>query len=169
MLTIDRSYLVEALVQLLETPSPSGHTAEVMARLEPRFGALGLATHRTNKGALVAEWAGASSSTPRGLVAHVDTLGAVVREIKPSGRLRLAQVGSFAWNTIEGEGVTVFCYNGRSLRGTVLCTQASGHIYGDASEELRRSAETLEVRLDQVAHTQAQTRALGVEVGDLVA
>ena len=169
MLTIDRTYLVDVLVQLLKTPSPSGHTAEVVAQLEPRFEALGLTPRRTNKGALLAEWAGASATTPRGLVAHVDTLGAVVREIKPSGRLRLAQVGSYAWNTIEGEGVTVFCYNGRRLRGTVLCTQASGHIYGEASEELRRSAETLEVRLDEVAHTPAQTRALGVEVGDWVA
>lgn len=169
MLPIDRSYLVDVLLQILETPSPSGHTGEAMARLEPRFDDLGLRPRRTNKGALLAEWSVGGATTPRGVVAHVDTLGAVVREIKPTGRLRLAPVGSFAWNTIEGEGVTVFCYNGRRLRGTVLCTQASGHIYGDASEELRRSAETLEVRLDEVAQTPAHVRGLGVEVGDLVA
>lgn len=169
MLTVDRSYLLDVLVPLLQTPSPSGHTAEAMDLLERMVEALGFAPRRTNKGALLVDWPGAAATTPRGVVAHVDTLGATVREIKPSGRLRLAQIGSFAWNTIEGEGVTVTAYNGRRLRGQVLCTQASGHIFGGESQDLRRSDETLEVRLDEVVSSAAQTRALGVEVGDLVA
>ncbi|MCJ7677229.1 MAG: M42 family metallopeptidase [Anaerolineales bacterium] len=169
MLTIDRSFLLDVLLKLLETPSPSGFTAEAMERVEQALAGLGFTPRRTNKGAALADWMGASASTPRGIVAHVDTLGAMVKEIKPSGRLRLAQVGQYAWNTIEGEGVTVFCYNGRRVRGSVLCTQASNHIYGSDSEELRRSDETLEVRLDEPVHTAAQSRALGVEVGDLVA
>jgi len=169
MLTIDRSFLIDVLVKLLETPSPSGFTAEAMERVEQLLTGLGFTPRRTNKGAALADWSGASASTPRCVVAHVDTLGAMVKEIKPSGRLRLAQVGHYAWNTIEGEGVTVLCYSGRRIRGSVLCTQASDHIYGSDSEELRRSDETLEVRLDEPVHSGAQTRALGVDVGDLVA
>jgi putative aminopeptidase FrvX len=169
MWTIDRSALTELLVRLLETPSPSGYTAEAMAVVEEGFRRLGLTPRRTQKGGSVFEIPGTSTTAPRAIVAHVDTLGAMVKEIKPSGRLRLTQIGSFAWNTIEGEGVTVFCNSGRRVRGSVLCTQASAHIYGGDSEDLKRSDETLEVRLDEPAAAEAETRALGIEVGDLVA
>jgi putative aminopeptidase FrvX len=168
MVTIDRGALVEFLVRVLETPSPSGHTAEVMAAVEAAFGRLGLGPRRTQKGGVIFEMPGASAAAPRAIVAHVDTLGAMVRQIKPSGRLRMTQIGSFAWNTIEGESVTVFCHNGRRIRGSALCTQASVHIYGGDSEDLKRSDETLEVRLDEPVASEAETRALGVEVGDLV-
>jgi putative aminopeptidase FrvX len=169
MVTIDRSALVEFLVRLLETPSPSGHTSEAMAVVEEAFGRLGLAPRRTQKGGVIFEVPGTSAANPRAIVAHVDTLGAMVRQIKPSGRLRLTQIGHFAWNTIEGESVTVFCHEGRRIRGSVLCTQASDHIFGGESEDLKRSDETLEVRLDERAASAAEARALGVEVGDLVA
>jgi putative aminopeptidase FrvX len=169
MWTIDRSALIKFLVRLLENPSPSGHTAEAMAAVEEAFGRLSLTPRRTQKGGLVFEMPGASASAPRAITAHVDTLGAMVKGIKPSGRLRLTQIGYFAWNTIEGEGVTVFCRSGRRVRGSVLCTQASVHIYGGDSEDVKRSDETLEVRLDEPAASEAEARALGIEVGDLVA
>jgi putative aminopeptidase FrvX len=169
MLTIDRSFLIDVLVKLLEIPSPSGFTVEAMEQVEQALTRLGFTPRRTNKGAVLADWIGASAVAPRGVVAHVDTLGAMVKEIKPSGRLRLAQVGHYAWNTIEGEGVTVLCADGRRIRGSVLCVQASNHIYGSDSEDLKRSDETLEVRLDEPVHSVSQTRALGLEVGDLVA
>lgn len=166
---IDRGTLIDFLVRLLETPSPSGHTAEAMAVVEEALGRLGLTPRRTQEGSAVCQMPGASAAMPRAIVAHVDTLGAMVKEVEPSGRLRLTQIGHFAWNTIEGEGLTVFCYNGRCLRGSVLCTQAADPIYGSESEGLRRSDETLEVRLDELVQTAAQARSLGVEVGGLVA
>ncbi len=63
----------------------------------------------TKKGALLAVLPGADASAEpfRALTAHVDTLGAMVRVIKPSGRLELTGIGSFAWNAVEGEGVWV--------------------------------------------------------------
>ena len=68
---------------------------------------LGLETRRTVKGALVATLEGQSQSAPRAITAHVDTLGAMVKEIKANGRLALTQIGGYPWNAIEGEGVTI--------------------------------------------------------------
>ena len=60
----------------------------------------------------MATWPGDRNDAPRGLTAHADTLGAMVKEIKSSGRLKLTKIGGFAWNTVEGEGCTVFASGG---------------------------------------------------------
>lgn len=166
---IDSTFLTEFLLSLLNIPSPTGRTEPALAHVETALTGLGLACRRTRKGGLLAEWPGRLSEAPRGLTAHVDTLGAMVKEIKPSGRLRLTEIGSFAWNTVEGEGCTVFTRSGRVLRGALLATKASGHVFGKEVRELKREAANMEVRLDERTHSAETTRALGLEVGDFVA
>lgn len=168
-LPIDTDELVRFLTALLNTPSPSGRALAAMALVEQALHEIGLPARRTLKGGLVAEWAGAAQDAPRALTAHVDTLGAMVRQIKPNGRLRLTQIGGYAWNTIEGEGCTVLTAAGRSVRGSVLLTKASAHVFGKAVGETARDEDSLEVRLDERTTSEQETRALGVEVGDVVA
>ena len=110
---INTEFLTGFLTRLLNTPSPTGYAVQaIMLTREAleELGGLSLSCNR--KGALLAEWPGKSDTAPRGLTAHADTLGAMVKEIKPNGRLRLTQIGSYAWNTVEGEGTTVFFREG---------------------------------------------------------
>lgn len=166
---IDTRFLMDFLVGLLNTPSPTGRSGPAVGYTEAAFRDMGLACRRTVKGGLVVDWAGASSEAPRGLTAHVDTLGAMVKEIKPNGRLRLTEIGAFAWNTVEGEGCTVFAASGRTVRGSLLVTKASGHIFAEEVGETTREQATMEVRLDERTDSEEATRALGIEVGDFVA
>jgi putative aminopeptidase FrvX len=166
--TIDTQAMLDFLVGLLETPSPTGDHERAMAYCEAAFSRLPLELGRTLKGALIGTWAGGADDAPRALTAHVDTLGAMVREIKSNGRLRLTQLGGYAWGSVEGEGVTVFTQSG-ALRGTILPTKASVHIYGDETRKARRDEESMEVRLDVRTTSAEETRAAGVEVGDFVA
>ncbi len=166
---LDISFLTEFLLSLLNIPSPTGRTEPALAHVEVALTGLGLACRRTRKGGLLVEWAGRLTEAPRGLTAHIDTLGAMVKEIKPNGRLHLTEIGSFAWNTVEGEGCTVFTRSGRSVRGSLLVTKASAHIYGKEVNEVKREASTMEVRLDERTDSAEATRGLGVEVGDFVA
>ncbi|MEN8242028.1 MAG: M42 family metallopeptidase, partial [Chloroflexota bacterium] len=122
----------------------------------------------TRKGALVADWPGEEHSTPRGLTAHVDTLGAMVKEIKPNGRLKLTQVGGFAWNSVEGEGCTVYTNDEKEIRGALLLVMSSIHVHGKKVNETKRDANVMEVRLDAKTSSADETRALGIEVGDFV-
>ena len=103
------------------------------------------------------------------LTAHADTLGAMVEEIKANGRLKLSQVGSYAWNTIEGEGCTVFTRFGRSLRGSILLTKASYHVFVAEVSDMKRGADNLEVRLDARTFSENETIDLGIGIGDFVA
>ena len=109
---IDDNYLVSFLSGLLNTPSPTGYTLQAVSFTEQALEAFPeLKLSRTRKGALVVEWPGRQSDAPRALTAHADTLGAMVKEIKPNGRLMLTKIGGFAWNSVEGEGCTVFTQN----------------------------------------------------------
>jgi putative aminopeptidase FrvX len=167
---IDEKALITFLVELLNTPSPTGLADAAVDLTEKTFTAIGgLQTQHTHKGALLVSWAGESSNAPRALTAHVDTLGAMVKEIKLSGRLSLTQIGGYPWNAIENEGCTVIKRKGGKVRGSILLTKASAHVYGAEVGKTERSADTLEVRLDAVVRNDDETRKLGIEVGDFVA
>jgi len=166
---IDAGYLTGFLTRLLNTPSPTGFTSQAIALTQAtldQLGGLSLSTNR--KGALLAEWPGKKETAPRGLTAHTDTLGAMVKEIKANGRLRLTQIGGFAWNSVEGEGVTVFSAKGQMIRGSILLNKASTHVYGQQVRDSKRDEETMEVRLDVRTTNAEETRELGIEVGDYV-
>jgi putative aminopeptidase FrvX len=128
-----------------------------------------LSISQNRKGALVATWDGSENDSPRGLTAHADTLGAMVKEIKSNGRLKMTRIGGFAWNTVEGEGCTVFTSQGESFRGSILLTKASGHVHGSQVNDLKRDDTNIEVRLDARTADADQTRDLGIQVGDFVA
>ncbi|HEX3049818.1 MAG TPA: M42 family metallopeptidase, partial [Aggregatilineaceae bacterium] len=169
-LSFDAEHIIEFLTGLLNTPSPTGYHTEAIVYVERAFRALGiegLSMKRLPKGALVITWAGESDNAPRGLTAHIDTLGFMVKEIKSNGRLRLSMLGSYMWNAVEFEGVTVQTYEGQHYRGTILPVKASVHIHRDA-RDLPRAEDTMEVRLDAKTSNADETRALGIEVGDFV-
>jgi len=162
-------YLEKMLVKLLNTPSPTGFTFRAIEAVEQMLAEFPeLECSRTRKGALVANWPGRASNAPRALTAHVDTLGAMVKEIKSNGRLKLTRIGGFAWNTVEGEGCTVYTSQGETVRGAILLVKASGHVHGSQVNELKREDDNMEVRLDARSSSADETRALGIEVGDFV-
>jgi putative aminopeptidase FrvX len=93
----------------------------------------------------------------------------MVQEIKATGRLRLTQIGNYAWNTVESEGCTVMAADGRQWTGTILPIKASQHVFGQQVRTLERVGENMEVRLDARTTTAEETVALGIQVGDYVA
>jgi len=166
---IDLAYLTDLLVRLLRTPSPTGNTDAAVAVAERAFAELGIQTQRTNKGALVATLPGRSDDRPRALSGHVDTLGAMVKEIKEDGRLRLTQIGGYVWQTVEGEYCQVETLGGDVYTGTVLAHKTAVHTYAQDETAGARKDKDMEIRLDERTTCDKETRALGIEVGDFVA
>jgi putative aminopeptidase FrvX len=167
---INQDYLLERLENMLNIPSPTGYTQEAIDFLSAEISVFkDLDSAQNKKGALIANWAGEKDDAPRALTAHVDTLGAMVKEIKPNGRLKLSALGGFAWNTVEGEGCWVITQSGEKIRGALLVNFASGHVYAAKVKETKREDDTVEVRLDARTLSAEDTRKLGVNVGDFVA
>ncbi len=165
---IDTNHFTKFLVDLLNIPSPTGFAEPAIAFVEKELSQFKqLELSKTRKGALVAKWKVESDLPPVALTAHVDTLGAVVKEIKSSGRLKLSRIGGVQWSTIETEGVWVFTSKGEKIRGSVLIDNASGHIFGPT--DTPRNEDHMEVRLDARTTSKKETRELGINIGDCVA
>lgn len=170
-LSIQSADLLQFLVGLLNTPSPIGYTADAIAYVEEAFRALdfpGATFTQTHRNALVMTIPGTLDDAPRALTAHVDTLGAMVAEVKGNGRLRLTQLGAWMWNAVESETVTIHCADGQRYRGTIQTIKPSVHAYGQEARELPRDGQTMEVRIDARTSNPTETRALGIEIGDFV-
>ena len=167
---IDTTYMTDFLVKLLNTPSPSGFTAQAVDLIKETLGEFsGLDIQQTSKGALLVTLPGQRDDAPRAIASHVDTLGAMVKDIKSNGRLQLTRLGGLIWNSVETEGCTVFATGGEKLRGSLLLNKASGHVYGHEVVDTKREDGSMEVRLDARTLSADETRALGISVGDFVA
>ena len=169
--TIDTPYMIDFLTRLLNTPSPTGFSNQAISLLEKELAAFPeVRTERTRKGSLLAYLPGQDgpdAPTTRGLTAHVDTLGGMVREIKASGRLELTSIGGFAWGSVEGENGLVHTRENGTVRGSLLPHKASVHVYDNVRDD-KRDATSMEVRLDAQVTNADEVRALGIEVGDFV-
>ncbi len=169
-LSIDTPRMTDFLLDLLRIPSPTGYHAEAMTFIESALVSLdlpGLTLSRTYKGALLATWPGLRSDAPRAVTAHTDTLGLMVKAIKPSGALQATNLGGIMWPGIEYENVTVRTHDDRRIRGTVILSNPSAHVNPKA-RTTERNADTMEIRLDAPVSSAADVRALGIAVGDFI-
>ena len=153
--------------ELLAIDSPSGYTRKAATWVKEAFEALGFAAKITTKGGVLADLGGADKDDALFLQAHTDTLGAMVAEIKANGRLKLTPLGGLRAENAETENVRVHTRTGKIIEGTVQLCNASVHVNGEYGEA-KRTFDTVEVVLDEDVKTAEATRALGIEVGDIV-
>jgi putative aminopeptidase FrvX len=165
---VDQTFLMDFLVDLLNIHSPTGDTDAAIDFCAKSLNGWPLSIQKTTKGALVATWQGGAQDRPRAMTAHVDTLGAMVKEIKPNGRLKLTNLGGLNWSSVECEGVTVHTLSGDHIPGSIMPVKASAHVHGAEASEIKREASSLEVRLDVRVSNADDVKALGIRVGDFV-
>lgn len=166
---IDVPWTLDLLLKLLRTPSPSGRTDAVMQLLGDVLADLPVELTVTRRGALLARLEGQNGGA-RAVVAHADTIGCMVRDLKPNGRLAVVPVGSHSSRFAEGCRVTVLTDDpDRTYAGTVLPLKASGHAYGDDVDTQPTGWEYVEVRIDEPVADATDLAALGIRVGDFVA
>jgi len=167
---IDVDRLRATLVDLLGVPSPSGRTDEVVQVLGDRLVAMGLTPELTRRGAIAVTQPSTATGPARAMVAHADTIGLIVREIKPTGRLKVAQIGTHSARFAEGARVTIFVDDPAvTYSGTIVPLKASGHRFGDEVDTQGVGWEHVELRIDELVDSDADVRSLGIAVGDHVA
>lgn len=167
LLSIDLTYLSEKLEELLEIPSPTGFTDEVVHFVCAELDRLGVFYELTRRGAIRAHLKGKKSKPARAFVSHLDTLGAQVKSLKDNGRLELVPIGCWSARFAEGARVTVFSDSG-AYRGTILPLKASGHTFNTGVDEMPVGWEYVELRVDAYARSKDDLEKLGLEVGDLI-
>lgn len=160
-------YSWNQVVELMKIDSPSGYTEQAAQWVKNAFSELGFASKITTKGGVLVDLGGAAEEDGLLLAAHCDTLGGMVAEIKATGRLRLTALGGMNANNAEAENVRVYTRSGRIVEGTCQLVDASIHVNGEYSDT-KRTWDSVEIVLDENVDKAEDTRALGVEVGDIV-
>ena len=167
-LTIDTVYLKDALAELLSIASPTGYTDTIVRHAVGELRRLGIEMEITRRGAIRARIPGASPLGARAMIAHLDTLGAQIKNLKSNGRLELVPVGHWSARFAEGARATVFTDKG-AYRGTILPLKASGHTFNDEIDTQPVAWSNVELRIDALIKDQYDLERLGFGVGDLVA
>ncbi|MDP4089394.1 MAG: M42 family metallopeptidase, partial [Bacillota bacterium] len=144
------------------------YTQKVIDYIKDELSKMGIPYCITNKGALIVTFDGREANYQRTFSAHVDTLGAMVKYIKPKGTVSFTPIGGYMMTSIEGENCTIETMNGKSYSGTIQTIKPSVHISGDEARELKRSPENMEIVLDEKVHSREDTEALGINIGDFV-
>ena len=160
-------YATQKAVELLNIDSPTGFTQKATDWVKSQFESLGYKATYTVKGGVMIELGGENENDAILLEAHTDTLGGMVAEIKKSGRLRLTNLGGMNANNAEAENVRVYTRDGKVFEGTLQLVNPSIHVNGNYNDT-KRTFDTTEVVLDEEVKSDAETKKLGIEVGDIV-
>lgn len=157
-------HIIETLETLLKINSPTGYTIEAISYLEELFKGLKLVTKKTNKGSLLVSF---DENPELVLSGHVDTLGAMVKEINEDGTLAITKIGGLELNSFEGEYVTIRSSKGKLFRGTFLLNNPAGHV-NKSLNDTKRSTDNMSIRLDELTRSGEDTARLNINVGDFV-
>lgn len=160
-------FILEETAALLAIDSPSGMTQAAAEHVMARFEALGCRCERTRKDGVIVHMGGEDRENGILLEAHMDTLGGMVAQIKPNGRLRITNIGGLRAQNVETENCRVITRAGKRVEGTAQLINASVHV-NDKYDETPRTFETIEIVLDEPVHHAQDVKALGIGVGDYV-
>ena len=164
----DERYVLDTFQALLAIDSTTGQFRAIQDWVEAEVRRLGYTPVTTHKGGVIVDLGG--TGEPLVITAHLDDIGLMVRRINADGTLNVCSVGGLYPFYCVTENVRVYAGDGRVYTGTVCRTPNSVHV---TEEELRTTTgdfrKNVCVVLDMPVHTAADTRALGIETGDMIA
>lgn len=159
---------MERVKALTDQASPTGDTYQIIQAIQQDLEDKGVQVQNTAKGGLLVTLEGNDKDRHRFVTAHVDTLGGIVRAIKPDGRLKMDKVGGFSYDSINGAYCTIHqSRSDKTHTGTILLHQTSVHVYKDATK-VDRDQDNMEIRLDEPVTSKEEVEELGIRVGDFI-
>jgi putative aminopeptidase FrvX len=160
-------YLMDAAKEILAAHSPSGYTRAAVEAVRKRAEACGYGFSMTRRGCGVVTIPGRNNEEARALLAHVDTLGAMVRSVNEEGQILFTLVGGPVVPSLDGEYCVIHTRGGREYTGTVLSMSPAAHVFPDAATR-PRSTDSMYVRVDEPVKEREDVLALGIAPGDYI-
>lgn len=161
-------YILEQTKAVLAIDSPTGYTKDAVAYVCQAYRELGYEPTVTVKGGVLVDLGPADGENAILVEAHLDTLGAMVAQVKGNGRLKLTPLGGLNPNNAEAENCHVITRRGKKYEGTFQLANASIHVNGKYNDT-KRSYDDMEVVLDENVSNKDEVLALGIMLGDIVA
>ena len=162
-----QDYMLEQLKAIMAIDSPSGYTADIQKYMNEELARLGYKPENPVKGGIRAHLGG--EGEPIMLMAHVDTLGAMVDCVKSDGRLMVSRIGGLQATNTETMNVKVKTRFDGEYEGTIQIANASAHVNMELSTAKRDFMTNMEVVLDEDVRSAEDVAKLGIRAGDIVA
>lgn len=166
--TFDQVYFLDIFKRLIAVDSTTGQYEEIQQTVCDILEELGYTYHTTHKGGVIADLGGEGNALA--VTAHLDDIGLMVRKVNEDGTLNVCEVGGLYPFYCVTENVRIHTRTGKVFTGTVCRTPNSIHVTED---ELRKALpdfrENVCVVLDEDVKTKADTDALGITTGDIIA
>ncbi len=157
-------HIINTLEKILKINSPTGFTIEVISYIESLFKGSKLHLHKTNKGSLLVSF----DKNPELVISgHIDTLGAMVKEIKSDGTIAISKLGGLELTSFEGEYVTVRNFKGETYRGTFLLNNPASHVNKEINAT-KRDVTNMSIRLDELVRNEEDVKKLEIAAGDFI-
>lgn len=160
-------YIMEKTTEVLAIDSPTGYTRNAAEYVVKEYEKLGYKPVMTVKGGVLVDLGGKNKDDGVVLAAHIDTLGAIVCEIKSNGNLKVSPLGGMNPNNAEAENCRIVTRFNGIYQGTFQLNNASIHVNKDYNDTKRGYGE-MEVVLDEKVSSKEDTEKLGIMVGDIV-
>jgi len=164
---MDLNYVKGLVNKVFLTDSPTGFSENVDKVILEELDKLGYKASVTNKGNIKLFIEGRDTTKTVATSAHVDTLGLMVRSINSDGTLSVTNIGGPSIPTLDGEYCKIVTRDNKVYTGTILCKEASVHVYADA-KSAPRNLDTMIVRIDKIVKNRADVEALGISNGDYI-
>lgn len=164
---MDLNYVKGLVNKVFLTDSPTGFSENVDKVILEELDKLGYKASVTNKGNIKLFIEGRDTTKTVATSAHVDTLGLMVRSINSDGTLSVTNIGGPSIPTLDGEYCKIVTRDNKVYTGTILCKEASVHVYADA-KSAPRNLDTMIVRIDEIVKNRADVEALGISNGDYI-
>lgn len=162
-----KQYFFDTVTGLLNTPSPTGYSEQVIPFIRKIASEVGADLQITNKHSMILSIKGQDKGKAIGIAAHCDTLGAMVRSISSDGSIKFSVIGGVCLNNLDGEYCTLHTREGKDFRGTILSLSPSVHVFPDARSRAR-DEENMYIRLDECIHSAEDVKKLGISAGDYI-
>ena len=160
-------FTVQEFLNLCRIPSPTGFTGKVEGYVLNVLSGFGFTPQHTRKRSILVDLGGEGSGLV--LTAHVDTLGAMVRSIKPNGRIRFSKIGGYPENFIEGENCIIHTRLGPEYTGTIQFENTPVHLIpANVINETIRNDTNMSIVIDEKVKSKEDVKELGINTGDFI-
>ena len=164
---MDLNYVKGLIKKIFLTDSPTGYSQNIDNIILEELKNIGYNATITNKGNVKLFIEGRDTSKTVATSAHVDTLGLMVRSINSNGTLNVTNVGGPSIPTLDGEYCKIVTRDNKVYSGTILCKEASVHVYDDA-KSAQRNLDNMIVRIDEIVNSCDDVLKLGIQNGDYI-
>jgi putative aminopeptidase FrvX len=164
---INTESIVNYIETLVKTPSPTGYTKQMEKYLIQNAEEKKIPYHQTKKGAVIYKFEAENAESSAMFAAHVDALGAIVKEVKKDS-LTLSMIGGYPIMYVIGNYCTIHTFDGKTYEGTILPKNPAAHVNKELGKMKLDEFSKIEVRMDIKLKDEQDKLENYIEVGNFV-